>query len=75
MQHIKYIKELLIILSLIGLSGTIAGTGTGDLFIILISLFLLVSCSIGACCAEEMEEQFHVEPLRKLPEQKIQKRM
>ena len=68
-----YIKALLGVLYIIGLSGTIVGLGTANLIIILSALALTVSCAIGACTAERLEETQNVESMRKLPKQKIQK--
>lgn len=51
----RYIKELLIVLSTVSLSGAIVGLSLANLIIIFPAIVLMISCTIGACIAEEME--------------------
>jgi len=51
----KYIKNLLGTLVICGVCGWALGAGTGNIFTIVFSTFLVVSCSIGVCKAEEKQ--------------------
>ena len=62
-----YIKGLLGVLSLIGLSGTIVGLGTANLLIVIPSIILTVSCAVGACIAERLEEMQNDLSTQRLP--------
>ena len=52
-QAMKYIKNLLGILVIVGVCGWALGAGTGNVVTVLVSTVLVVSCSIGVCKAEE----------------------
>lgn len=52
----KYIKNLLASLVIIGVCGMVAGCGTANIITIVVSIVLIVCCSIGVCIAERAEE-------------------
>ncbi|HEX3038193.1 MAG TPA: hypothetical protein VHO94_04270 [Oscillospiraceae bacterium] len=67
----RYIKDFFALGVISGLSGLVAGAGTTDFIVLGISTVAVVTCSIGVCIAERVEEELkNVEPMRKMPKQK-----
>lgn len=52
----RFIKNFLASLVIIGVCGLVAGAGTANLFIIFASVILIICSAIGVCTAEEKEE-------------------